>query len=494
MPDRGGAKMRYVAARRTGGVSRYTLPVQRMAIRLDSGILEERYEMMRAGSWAVQGVLMGSVVIVALFLFASRRTIEVYAPETEERPSPRAFGNTGRSPEPERYPFVKPLAHPPRVVKAVYATSWTAGSESRIRPLIDLIQRTELNAIVIDIKDVSGFVAYATDLPLPVRYQAIERRIRNLPALLDRLHREGIYAIGRIAVFEDQRLAKARPDLALMNRESGELWSDYKGLHWIDVAAEEAWSYNAAIARDALARGFDEINFDYVRFVSDGALENIRYPFWNASTTSKAAAIERFARYMRRELPGASLSADIFGLSIVDPGDLGIGQQFERIAPHFGAVAPMMYPSHYSAGLFGYRNPAAFPYEIVLQSMERALIRARWLRGRADDAASTTPHASLAMPRIRPWLQDFDLGAEYDVRSVRGEIEAVYDAFLPPGARSRGGSATSTGERISFSCDERKIESEFFGGWMLWNPENVYTGAALCLEPISKLPPAREKF
>ena len=368
------------------------------------------------------------------------------------------------------------LLNPPTVIKAVYATNWVAGNGRRIDALVDLIRRTELNAVVIDIKDFSGVVGYATSLPQVKQYRAEERRIRDIDGLLRRLHENGIYAIGRIVVFQDQKLTFARPDLAVRNRLTGEVWRDRKGLAWVDPAAVEAWDYNIAIAKDALARGFDEINLDYIRFPSDGALEQISYPFWNASSTTRAATVETFLRYLRAELPHAAISGDIFGLAVVDAGDMGIGQVFERMAPHLSAVAPMMYPSHYHAGFAGYREPAKRPYEVVRASMESALKRLPLSR-----ASTTEPRAASATTttKLRPWLQDFDLGASYDAAMVRAEIRAVYDSFCalraPPDAATTSAVLPSSAR----GCDSSSISDPRFGGWMLWSPDATYTGDAL---------------
>src|SRR3989344_5797822 len=179
----------------------------------------------------------------------------------------------------------KPLLNPPAIIKAVYATSWSAGSPKKMNYLIDLIKNTELNAIVIDIKDFSGFVAYDTEVDLVKQYNAREYRIPKINSLIKELHDAGIYVIARVSIFQDPRLALARPDLALMSSSTGAVWKDKLGLSWIDPSSRDAWDYNIAIAREALERGFDELNFDYIRFPSDGDLADIKYPFWQKART-----------------------------------------------------------------------------------------------------------------------------------------------------------------------------------------------------------------
>lgn len=340
----------------------------------------------------------------------------------------------------------KPLANPPKEIKAVYVTSWSAGSEKKMDYLIKLIKETELNAVVVDVKDFSGYVAYDIKLPDVEKYKAKQIKIKKINALIKRLHDEGIYTIARITIFQDPVLAKAHPDWAINSKSkllaqsalmysSSTLWLDHKNLAWMDPAAREVWDYNIAIAKDASERGFDELNFDYIRFPSDGGLYDMKFPVWD-ETSSKREVMKSFFKYLREQLPNAKISADLFGLATIESTDLGIGQIIEDAYGYFDYIAPMIYPSHYGHGTLGYKNPAEYPYEIVKYSMDSAITRI---------ATSTS--------QLRPWLQDFDLGADYDAEKVKQQINAVYDA------------ASSTPESIN--------------GYMLWNPSNIYTKDAL---------------
>lgn len=341
----------------------------------------------------------------------------------------------------------KPLADPPKRIKAIYATSWSAGSEKKLKYLIGLIKETELNAIVIDIKDYSGYVAYNTDLDLPKKYNAIDPRIPKLNQLVKRFHDEGIYVIGRISVFQDQRLALARPDLALYSSSTGESWKDYKGLMWMDTAATEVWAYNLDIAKEILARGVDEANFDYVRFASDGNMNDIKHPVWDEKTL-KTKIVRQFLEYLHERIPDGKISGDLFGLVTVNKDGLGIGQHLEFALPNLDAIAPMTYPSHYFTGFIGFENPADHPYEVIKYSMDTAVKRIEEFKV----YASTTP----IQAKLRPWFQDFDLGADYDAAKVRAQIQAWDDSVAG--------------------------HPEMDGGWMLWNPSNVYTKEALQLD------------
>lgn len=367
------------------------------------------------------------------------------------------------------------LKNPPKTIKAVYVNSWSAGNSKRMAYIIDLIKNTELNAVVFDVKDVSGYVAYNTELELPHEYNAVELRIPQLNKLIKRLHDEGIYAIARITVFKDGRLSLARPDLALVSSSTRKLWKDYRGEMWMDPAAKEVWDYNLDIAQEVLSRGVDEVNFDYIRFASDGNLDDIVYPKWDGAT-HKTYVLRDFFKYIRERLPTATISIDLFGLTTVNTDDLGIGQYLEFAIPYFDVLAPMVYPSHYFKNFIGFKNPAEYPYEVVKYSLDSAYKRISAYEAsrlserekqidRLWQAASTTPGvtresiaASVPMPKIakmRPWLQNFDLGADYTADMVRTQIQAVYD------------SATSS------------AMDKYMQGWMLWNAGNKYTAEAL---------------
>ncbi len=343
------------------------------------------------------------------------------------------------------------LQNPPATVKAIYATGWSAGSSLKLESLIKLIDETELNALVVDVKDYSGFISYRFDYPLARESGAFgELRILKPNTLIKKLHDKGIYVIGRISVFQDPILALAHPEWAIKSSSTGAIWKDRKGLSWMDPSSREVWAYDLAIAKDALSRGFDEINFDYIRFPSDGNLNDMRYPFWNEKTAMRDV-IGTFFRYLRNNLKGVKISADLFGLVTVDETDLGIGQSLETAFPYFDYIAPMVYPSHYAAGSFGYKNPAAYPYEIVKYSLEKAQGRLLNYGNPVQlNSSTTTSTVKIKMPewpKFRPWLQDFDLGADYTAPMVRAQIRAV--------------------EELSE------------GGWMLWDPKNNYTREAL---------------
>jgi len=407
--------------------------------------------------WHVVAAIAAVAVVGAgIFLFLDKEnTLAIAILTATSTPTPLPTPTPKLEPvdiEPQQ-----PLANPPAIIKAIYATAYSAGNEKKLSYLINLIKTTELNALVVDVKDYSGYVLYNTNLPLPKKYNAVERRIPKLNKLIKRLHDEGIYVIGRVSVFQDPRLATARPDLALYSSSTGQTWQDNKGLLWMDTAAPEVWDYNIAIAKEISERGMDEVNLDYIRFASDGQLSDIKYPFWDEQTL-KTKVLRDFFKHLREELPNVKLSADLFGLVTINKDGLGIGQHLEYALPYFDAVAPMVYPSHYFKGFIGFENPGAHPYEVVKYSLDVAAQRIKdYEKNLAVQLGTTTPAEDPRwhVAKLRPWFQDFDLGADYDAAKVKAQIQAQYDT---------GTTSAST---------------DLFDGWMIWNASNVYTREAL---------------
>jgi hypothetical protein len=350
------------------------------------------------------------------------------------------------------------LANPPEIIKGIYLTAYTAADPKRVDELIDLIKKTELNAVVIDIKDYSGYVLFDTRSDFIKRFGTEKVVIKNLEDLIKKFHDNQIYTIARIAVFQDPALAKSRPDLAVKNKLNGDLWKDKKGLSWVDPAAPEVWNYIFVVAKSAMRLGFDELNFDYIRFPSDGSLENMSFPFYDGHT-EKNKIIKSFFEYLSKNLRpwGIKISADMFGLVTVNQGDLGIGQILEDAILYFDYICPMVYPSHYANGFNGYQNPAAYPYEVIKYSLDTALKRIVNFKNKTlqENATST-----LKFAQLRPWLQSFDLGAIYDANMIKKEKKAVYDSLCP-------------------SEDKNRNDCSFYNGWILWDPKNLYLPQSL---------------
>jgi hypothetical protein len=343
---------------------------------------------------------------------------------------------------------VAPVVFAPRInmptpseVRGVYLTGWSAGSPVRRAATIALMEKLGLNTVVVDIKDYSGYVSYKMPNVPEVAAVGADREVRiaDPDAMLRDFHSKGIYVIGRVTVFQDPIFAAGRPDLALTSSSTGKTWYDNKGLAWLDAAGEDTWIYVEDIAKDGFARGFDEINFDYIRFPSDGSLKSAIYPFYK-KTDSKHAVIGRFFTHLRTALQGEVISADLFGLTASAADDLGIGQVIEDAFPNFDYISPMVYPSHFANGSYGYKNPADVPYQIIQRSMSDAI-------SKRNAYMLQNPGAPAA--RLRPWFQAFDLGARYDKAKIEAQIEGAKAAF-----------ASST---------------DASDGWLFWDPKNTYT-------------------
>ncbi|MDP3764573.1 MAG: putative glycoside hydrolase [bacterium] len=375
---------------------------------------------------------LGFLIIIATFLFVSQKN-------TFNLVSSTAYNIVSNV---TNISTTKKLKNPPHPIKGIYISAWSTTNSKKIDDLIQLVKETELNGVVLDVKDATGFFTYTVNIPLAQKIGANnEIKLRNIDNLINKFHKENIYVIGRVQVFQDPVLAAGRPDIAIKNVKTGETWKDNKGLAWIDPSSRIAWQYAVDIAKDMAMHGFDEVNFDYVRFPADGNIEVVDYPFWNA-VRPKYELIGSFFAYLDQELKDVDIatSADIFGLAAwraMDFNfDLNIGQRLIDALPYFDYVSPMIYPSHYPDNFNGIKKPASKPYEIIHGSL------ATW-----QDLKATTSYKA----NLRPWLQDFDLGGiKYDATKVRAQIQATYDTGVD--------------------------------SWLLWNSSNRYTRDALLAE------------
>lgn len=341
------------------------------------------------------------------------------------------------------YAFRPP--EPARDVRALYLTGWTVGGHTRLQHYIDLAKSTEINAYVIDIKDSDGYVGYESSVPAVAQARAWKRKY-NPDKVLPALHANGIRAIGRLVCFKDPVLSQARPKWAIHDA-GGHLWRDRDRKTWLNPYNRESWCCLVAVAREAMAKGFDEIQLDYVRFPSDGAKNAMA--FGDTRTGTKYALIQEFLAYVHRELPGVALSADIFGIVCKSREDTeDIGQYLEWLGNDVDYLSPMVYPSHYAPGqvINGHRyampdlEPGTVVYNALLKASQRTAAVPRF------------------RARLRPYLQDFTaswLGKghyrAYGAGQVREQIDATYKA----------------------GCD----------GWILWSARNRYSEAALQRQP-----------
>ncbi len=324
----------------------------------------------------------------------------------------------------------------PEEVRGLYWTGTTAGG-SRGDELLAYMLDSGINAVVVDLKMDNGQLAFAPNDESMSAYAMTRPAIRDLEALLVKLRDAGMYRIARIPVMRDDTFASAHPEWA-MHVAGGGLWQDKIGSLWMDPAAPEVAEYAIALAREAYARGFDEVQFDYVRFASDGSISSITYPVYDKAVQTKSEVMRVFfdrvsAALRERHIP---VSYDVFGMTFETTSDFNIGQRLLDVYPNADFVSPMVYPSHYAQNYNGCPNPALCPYDVVYRSLERGVSMI--------EATYGLP-GSEVRPKIRPWLQDFDIGAVYTAERIEAQIKATRDA----GA----------------------------SGWILWNARNVYESA-----------------
>jgi hypothetical protein len=323
----------------------------------------------------------------------------------------------------------------PEHVRGLYINAWGSGSNRRMSALLDIARETEVNTFVIDIKDATGYISHRTEVELANQIGATgEIRIADLPGLLDRLEAEGIYPIARIVIVKDPILAAYRPEYAIQDTAGG-VWVDSKGITWLNPYSIDVWRYHVDLAREVAKMGFPEIQWDYVRFPDAPQSDLDRAVYVGSEGRSRSDAIRGFLEYARSNLADLPVrsTADVFGVTTSYNRDVGTGQVWEDLVDVVDAALPMVYPSHYWPGSFGYREPNGRPYEVVRRALEDAMRRSAAVEG-----------AGLT----RPWLQDFSLGQPiYAGAEVRAQIQATYDAGIEE--------------------------------WILWNPGSRYTVSAL---------------
>jgi len=326
----------------------------------------------------------------------------------------------------------------PESLKALYMTACVAATPSWRGSLKELIERTELNAVVIDIKDYTGTISFPNSFQQKLTGKGC--LVPDMKDFIEELHASSIYVIGRISVFQDLYYTHLFPELAVKSKATGGIWKDRKGISFIDVGAKPYWDYIVEISREARAAGFDELNYDYVRYPSDGDMQDAHFT-WTNGTSTKAEILEGFFKYLDDKVSeiGVATSVDIFGMTTSTTHDLGIGQVLERTLPYFDYVAPMVYPSHYPKGWNGFEFPAKMPYEVIKIAMTAGREREVAFNV-ARGLATSTPS------KLRPWLQDFNLGATYGPGEIQAQVQATYDSGL--------------------------------SSWMVWNAANRYTVAA----------------
>lgn len=319
----------------------------------------------------------------------------------------------------------------PKNVKAIYMSSWVAGTPTFREKLVHIIDTTEINTVVIDVKDNTGVISW-------------DGRVSDIEAFVQELHSKNIYVIARVASFQDPAYAKRFPELAIQ-KITGGVWKDGHGIPWIDTGSQQMWDYIISIGKEAYAKGFDEVNLDYIRFPTDVVSKEVTFPVsGEKGKTNRKEIVTDFFAYVTSVFhkDGIPVSADVFGTLALNDLDIPtLGQNLDAAFTYFDFVSPMVYPSHFASGVGGFQNPAEHPREIITMSMKGTVLA-------ADKVASSTAQSTSTMrAKIRPWYQDFNTGAVYTAEMVRAQIEA--------------------GDALGVTS------------WLLWDSANKYTPSAL---------------
>jgi hypothetical protein len=310
----------------------------------------------------------------------------------------------------------------PVKVKGIYVTGPRAGSDIYMKELIQLVETTELNAMVIDIKNDSGEITYKMDQPLVQEIKAGINYIPNIKELITELKEKNIYLIARVVAFKDPILADNKPEYSLKKKD-GTIFKDKDGHSWVNPYKKEVWDYLISVSKEAVELGFDEIQFDYIRFSTDSGMKEIDFGH-DAKNISKMDIIAEFTKYASEQLKplGVFVSADVYGTIIDSKVDAEIvGQSYVEMSKYLDYICPMIYPSHYVDGAYGIEHPDLEPYELILS----ALNKSNTVLKEIDDNKNKA--------KVRGWLQDFTAKwirnyQSYGPEEIRAQIQAVYDA------------------------------------------------------------------
>jgi hypothetical protein len=336
-------------------------------------------------------------------------------------------------------------------IRALYVNRFAAQSTRKMKKIIGFADSTEINALVIDVKDEFG-LNFNSDDPIVQKNGGTQTKVSNMKALVDTLNAHNILPIARIVVFKDSVAARNNPN-STIRRADGSIWRDHEGLAWVNPHARAIWDYNIRVAEEMIRLGFGEIQFDYIRFPEPyRSLPPQVFP--EANGRGKTETLSAFLKEAKTRIDklGVRTTADIFGLVSTVGGALEVGQRWEPMVQAVDVVLPMVYPSHYPRGSFGIPRPNAAPYDVIHIAISRGRVR--------------TEALGLKGERVRPWLQAFTLGApKYGAAEIEAQKRAVYDAG--------------------------------YEGWVLWHPGSTYDIFVPALEktlvPRAKRPPVPAK-
>ena len=314
-------------------------------------------------------------------------------------------------------------------VRGIYISGPMAGSTELFQNILDSAAGTEINTVVIDFKDDQGRITGPVDSPVASEIGACRPYVQDMKELIASLKERGLYVIARVVAFRDPWLAEKKPEWSL-HLADGSLYRDRQGMAWVDPYRKEVWDYLVEVGTEAKEAGFDEVQFDYIRFSTEGTMRDVVFDEAVTGGRSKTDVITEFVKYAYENLAsqGLFVSADVFGTIIGSDIDAqAVGQVYTEMAKHLDYICPMIYPSHYGPGNFGLEHPDTMPYETVLEALKKSQMV-------MDQAAEADGHVS-SQAIVRPWLQDFTasyLGEgnyiPYGYNEVQRQIQAVKDA------------------------------------------------------------------
>jgi len=317
----------------------------------------------------------------------------------------------------------------PEKVRGIYISGPMSGSTDLFNAILDSAEGTEINTVVIDFKDDQGRITCQIDTPVVTEIEACRPYVKDINGLIASLKERGLYVIARVVAFRDPYLAEKKPEWSL-HVGDGSLYRDKQGMAWVDPYRQEVWDYLVEVCTAAKEAGFDEIQFDYIRFSTEGTMKNVVFDEEVTKGRSKTDVITEFVKYAYENLAsqGLFVSADVFGTIIGSEIDAdAVGQDYTEMAKYLDYICPMIYPSHYGPGNFGIEYPDTKPYETVLEALKKS-------RKVLEEAADADGHVS-RQATVRPWLQDFTasyLGEgkyiQYGYNEVMQQIKAVQDA------------------------------------------------------------------
>ncbi|MBU0951530.1 MAG: putative glycoside hydrolase [Elusimicrobia bacterium] len=354
------------------------------------------------------------LIVACMILLSLDKTISIFSQEKSTAP----------------VVVQQPAPNKPKFVHGVHLTAWSAGSKKFRKKFQKYIDETTLNTVVIAVKEANGEV-YIPGVKQAEEFGAYVNAMPDIKNYIEKLKSQKIYTVARIVVFKDTIAAKKMPEWGVKNPEGG-LWEDKKGLSWLDPFNKANWAYTFEIAEQCANLGFEEIQFDYIRFPSDGIIKDCRYSQPHSSGTAVQCIVDFIKEANLRLKPKYSLyiSVDVFGLTTSADRDMGIGQRFEAMAQEADFICPMVYPSHYPKESYNIAEPNSQPYKTVYTGL-------RYASKRMEGNVS----------KIRPYLQDFSLGYKYNSEEVLAQMQACYDNDIYE--------------------------------WLLWNPASKYNFQAL---------------